>query len=63
MARPTTKQDLEALAKENYQKLVSLIEALSDKEREKEFPEGTINRNISDVIGHLYHMQLIILKW
>ena len=39
MARPATKQDLEALAKENYQKLVSLIEALSDKEREKAFPE------------------------
>ena len=55
MARPTTKQDLEALAKENYQKLVSLIEALSDKEREKVFPEGTMNRNIRDVIGHLYY--------
>ena len=55
MARPATKQDLEALAKENYQKLVSLIEALSDKEREKAFPEGTMNRNIRDVIGHLYY--------
>ena len=63
MARPATKQDLEALAKENYQKLVSLIEALSDKEREKAFPEGTMNRNIRDVIGHLYHWHLLFLNW
>jgi len=63
MARPATKQDLEALAKENYQKLVSLIEALSDKEREKAFPEGTMNRNIRDVIGHLYYWHLLFLNW
>ena len=63
MARPATKQDLEFLAKENYQKLLSLIEALSDKEREKAFPEGTMNRNIRDVIGHLYHWHLLFLNW
>ena len=55
MARPATKQDLEFLAKENYQKLLSLIETLPEKQREETFPEGTMNRNIRDVIGHLYH--------
>ena len=55
MARPATKQDLEFLAKENYQKLLSLIETLPEKQQEDSFPEGTMNRNIRDVIGHLYH--------
>ncbi|MDO4879930.1 MAG: ClbS/DfsB family four-helix bundle protein [Capnocytophaga sp.] len=63
MARPATKRDLEDLAKENYQKLVSLIEALPESEREKAFPEGTMNRNIRDVIGHLYHWHLLFLNW
>ena len=63
MARPATKQDLEFLAKENYQKLLSLIETLPEKQREDSFPEGTMNRNICDVIGHLYHWHLLFLNW
>ena len=63
MARPTTKQDLEFLAKENYQKLLSLIETLHERQREETFPEGTMNRNIRDVIGHLYHWHLLFLSW
>ena len=46
MARPATKQDLEFLAKENYQKLLSLIETLPEKQREDSFSEGTMNRNL-----------------
>lgn len=53
MARPATKQDLEFLAKENYQKLLSLIETLPEKQREDSFPEGTMNRNIRDIIGRV----------
>ena len=63
MARPTTKKGLETLAKENYQKLLSLIETLPEKQREETFPEGTMNRNIRDVIGHLYHWHLLFLSW
>ena len=63
MARPATKQDLEFLAKENYQKLLSLIETLPEEQREDSFPEGTMNRNIRDVIGHLYHWHLLFLNW
>ena len=63
MARPATKQDLEFLAKENYQKLLSLIETLPEGQREDSFPEGTMNRNIRDVIGHLYHWHLLFLNW
>ena len=53
MARPATKQDLEFLAKENYQKLLSLIETLPERQREDPFPEGTMNRNIRDIIGRV----------
>ena len=53
MARPATKLDLEFLAKENYQKLLSLIETLPEKQREDSFPEGTMNRNIRDIIGRV----------
>ena len=63
MARPATKLDLEFLAKENYQKLLSLIETLPEEQREDSFPEGTMNRNIRDVIGHLYHWHLLFLNW
>ena len=35
MARPATKQDLEFLAKENYQKLLSLIETLPGRRSEE----------------------------
>ena len=63
MARPATKLDLEFLAKENYQKLLSFIETLPERLREETFPEGTMNRNIRDVIGHLYHWHLLFLSW
>ena len=63
MARPATKLDLEFLAKENYQKLLSLIETLPEGQREDSFPEGTMNRNIRDVIGHLYYWHLLFLNW
>ena len=53
MARPATKQDLEFLAKENYQKVLSLRETLPEKQREDSFPEGTMNRNIRDIIGRV----------
>ncbi|MEB3005090.1 ClbS/DfsB family four-helix bundle protein [Capnocytophaga sp. G2] len=63
MARPTSKGSLVTLAKENYQRLISLIEALPERQREKAFPEGTMNRNIRDVIGHLYYWHLLFLNW
>lgn len=63
MARPATKLDLEFLAKEDYQKLLSSIETLPEEQREDSFLEGTMNRNIRDVIGYLYHWRLLFLSW
>lgn len=61
MGRPTTKEELLHLSQENYKKLNDLIESISDPN--KEFPEGTMNRNIRDVLAHLHHWHLMMLNW
>lgn len=63
MPRPQSKEELLFLAKENYEKLLSYINTLPENKREINFPEGTMNRNIRDVLGHLYHWHLLFLKW
>lgn len=63
MPRPKTKKELLNLSKENYQKLIDFIDALPEKEQIAEFPEGTMNRNIRDVLMHLHHWHLMFLSW
>lgn len=63
MPRPKNKSELEQLSGKNYEKLLSFIDALSPEIREGEFPEGTMNRNIRDVLGHLHHWHLMMLDW
>ena len=63
MPRPQSKIELEKLAKDNYQKLQLFVEGLSEEQKNEEFPQGTMNRNIRDVIGHLYHWHLLFLTW
>ncbi len=61
MARPTTKEELLHLSQANYKKLFHFIDNASDPN--KEFPEGTMNRNIRDVLAHLHHWHLMMLNW
>lgn len=63
MARPASKEDLIRLSHENFSKLLELIEELPRNEQEAEFPEGTMNRNIRDVLAHLHHWHLLLLNW
>ncbi len=63
MPRPQTKQDLLAQSLENYEKLINFIEKLSDEEQNKDFPPGTMNRNIKDVLMHLHHWHLLTKDW
>jgi len=63
MARPKTKSELLFLSKQNFDKLFSFIESLAAAEQIKEFPPGTMNRNISDVLMHLHHWHLMMLEW
>jgi hypothetical protein len=63
MSRPTNKDDLLALSQKNFQRLNDFVDAFSGEERDAEFPPGTLNRNIRDVLAHLHHWHLMMLDW
>lgn len=61
MPRPKSKTELFELSKANYGKLISFTENLAGDQLKKEFPPGTMNRNIRDVLAHLHHWHLMML--
>lgn len=63
MPRPKTKKELLALSQANYRKLIALTEFFVEKKCKKEFPEGYLNRNSTDVLAHLHHWHLMVLDW
>lgn len=63
MPKPKSKEELLHLGKTNYQKLMDLIQSVPKKDLEKEFPKGTMNRNIRDVIAHVHHWHFMFLDW
>lgn len=63
MPRPQSKSELQTLSQKNYEQLLLFVANLPDEKREKEFPEGTMNRNIRDIIGHLHHWHLLFFNW
>ena len=63
MPRPKNKTELLDLSQGNSELLTSFIENLSEQEQLKEFPIGTMNRNIRDVLMHLHHWHLMMIKW
>ena len=63
MPRPKSKEELVELSRSNYKKLMELVDSYSPEQIEKEFPEGTLNRNIKDVLIHLHEWHLMMLGW
>ena len=63
MPRPKSKEELVSLSQKNFTKLLTFIDTFSKKEQEEEFPRGTMNRNIRDVLAHLHHWHLMLLEW
>jgi len=63
MSRPKTKVELQQQSQQNYAMLNDYIDSLSSEEQQAEFPEGTLNRNIRDVLAHLHHWHLMFLHW
>lgn len=63
MPRPKTKKELIDLSTKNYNRLLDFITSLSKEQLQQEFPEGYLNRNISDVVAHLHHWHLMMLNW
>lgn len=63
MPKPKSRSELLELGQSNFKKLLEYVENLGTKDQIKEFPEGTMNRNISDVLMHLHHWHLMMLEW
>ena len=63
MPRPKNKSELLDLSKKNFELLMNYIESLSKEEQSAEFPKGTLNRNIKDVLMHLHHWHLMMFDW
>ena len=73
MARPQTKEGLLIAAKENFEKLNTLISKMSDKElttpfdfskdEKKKEAHWKRDKNLRDVLIHLYKWHQLILNW
>lgn len=73
MSRPTTKLDLISAAKDNYEKLNTLISKLSDeelktsldfsKDEKKKEAHWERDKNLRDILVHLYEWHQLILNW
>ena len=63
MARPKTKIELLDLSRQNFDKLFDFILVIDKDEQNRDFPPGTMNRNIRDILMHLHHWHLMFLDW
>ncbi len=73
MARPSTKKDLIDLSNANFEKLLKLIENLSQKEFNTEFDfsdnpklkeaHWSRDKNVRDVLVHLYEWHNLLIYW
>lgn len=63
MPRPTTKNDLILLANENFTKLFELIESMSQEEQEMNFDFEDRDKNVRDVLVHLYEWHKLLLNF
>ena len=63
MARPTTKEQLMQAGEENFKKLFALIYSMTEDEQEKNFLFEDRDRNVRDVLVHLYEWHQLLLNW
>ena len=62
MARPTTKEDLLQASQCNFEKLFDLITSMTREEQEMTFAFDDRDRNIRDVLIHLYEWHFYKMK-
>lgn len=73
MSRPTTKQDLILAADTNYEKLLNLIDTMTETElntpfhfehdEKKKEAHWKRDQNLKDVLIHLYEWHQLLLNW
>ncbi len=63
MARPTTKESLTAAANGQFDKLWKMINAMPEEQQQASFPFEDRDKNLRDVLVHLYEWNQLLLKW
>lgn len=63
MARPATKQDLLLTAQNQFDKLWEIIEGMTEEEKTAGFVFEDRDRNLRDVLIHLYEWHQLLLNW
>jgi len=63
MARPTTKESLIMTANSEFKKLWELIDSMPEEKQNASFSFEDRDKNLRDVLVHLYEWHLLLLKW
>ncbi len=63
MPRPKNKEELLLISNENYNKLFDFVNTFSSIELHATFPFENRDRNIRDVLAHLHHWHLMMIRW
>ena len=63
MARATNKQELIAAANSQFEKLWKLIDSMSKEKQQATFPFDDRDKNLRDVLVHLYEWHQLLLNW
>ena len=63
MARATTKEQLKQNGEEGFKKLFDLIHSMTAEQQEQSFSFDDRDKNIRDVLVHLYEWHQLLLRW
>lgn len=63
MPRPTSKEQLIKASEDNFNKLFNFIHSMSKEQQEQSFSFEDRDRNIRDVLVHLYEWHQLMLSW
>ena len=63
MPRPTSKSDLIQAATDQFAKLWTLIDEMSDEEKSADIVPNERDKNVRDVLVHLYEWHCLLLNW
>ena len=63
MPRPTSKSDLIQAANDQFAKLWTLIDEMSDEEKSADIVPNERDKNVRDILVHLYEWHCLLLNW
>ncbi|WP_428770885.1 ClbS/DfsB family four-helix bundle protein [Treponema sp. HNW] len=63
MSRPATKNDLIEAANAQFEKLRNLLAGMSEAERKADIEPNERDKNVRDVLIHLYEWHCLLLNW